>query len=212
MIKGYFLELCSFWDDNDPILNAEIGKCFRSIVNGGLDPTILKEDIKKWDDDGFRKQVTDRVYLQTLLRDSTAVNSLVKGFLGGCRAYEEEFDRINDAIEAIAIREKEKEKEKQEMLKKLGKNEQVAAKSNNNNIDDGSDSDYDTAEATEGGEGKTPSSGVDKTLLGDYQELIKVTKSLMIELTEDARTAALMCAEGLCDGATRLLRIAASNM
>ena len=51
IVKAYFLDLCSFWDDNDPVLNAEIGKCFRSIVNGGLDPTILKKDVKKWEDD-----------------------------------------------------------------------------------------------------------------------------------------------------------------
>lgn len=216
VVRAYFLELCSFWDEKDPVLNAEIGKCFRSIVNGGLDPTILKKDVKKWESDGIRKQVTDRVYLQTLLRDSTAVNSLVRGFLGGCEAYEAEFDRVNAALEAIAIREKEKEKERQDQLKKAAKNGLAAKKSNNN--DEESDSDDDGAGTTGGGgqgEGDkaapSSSSSVDKTLLGDYQELMKVAKCLMMELSEDARTAALMCAEGLCNGATRLLRIAASN-
>ena len=35
--------------------------------------------------------------------------------------------------------------------------------------------------------------GPDKTLMGDYQEFTKIMKCLMMELTEDARTSALMC-------------------
>ena len=89
IIKAYFLELCYFWTEGDPVLNSEVSKCFRSIVNGGVDPTILKGDIQKWKDDGFRKQVTDKIYLQTLLRDSSAVSHLVQGFLSGSSAYED---------------------------------------------------------------------------------------------------------------------------
>ena len=121
IIKAYCLELCYFWADGDPVLNSEITKCFRSIVNGGLDPTILKGDIQKWEDDGFRKQVTDKIYLQTLLRDSTAVSRLVKGFLSSSAAYEMEFKNVNAALAAIAIREAEKEKEKAEYAKKMTK-------------------------------------------------------------------------------------------
>jgi hypothetical protein len=213
-IKAYFLELCAFWDETDPVLNCEIAKCFRSVANGGLDPTILKEDIKAWQIDGFRKQVTDKIYLQTLLRDSTAVSQLVKGFLSGAASYEAEFNSVNAALEAIVLREKEKEKERQDQLRKAQKSGQAVRKSNNADDDD-SDSDEDMPAGGDSESSKAATAagggGVDKTLLGDFQELMRVVKCLMMELTEDQRTAALMCADGIVDGATRLLRIAAAN-
>lgn len=211
IIKAYFLELCYFWTEDDPVLNGEVTKCFRSIVNGGLDPTILKGDIQKWKDDGFRKQVTDKIYLQTLLRDSTAVSHLVKGFLSGSCAYETEFNNVNAALDAIAAREAEREKEKAEFLKKMtksGKHTKDVPTDEDDSDDDlasKSEVQSDTNKATKSG------GGPDKTLMGDYQELMKGTKCLMMELTADTRTSALMCAEGICDGAVRLLCIAAST-
>ena len=86
IIKNYLRGLTLFWSTSttpDQALNSEVIKCFRSITNGGLDPSILKVDIKDklWENDGFRVQVTDKSYLQTQLRESGTVSVLLSQFL-----------------------------------------------------------------------------------------------------------------------------------
>ena len=65
VVRRYFYELTQFWSNDDLLLTAEITKTFRCIVNGGLDPSILKADAKdaQWVSDGFRVQVQDKDYL-----------------------------------------------------------------------------------------------------------------------------------------------------
>ena len=106
-----------------------------------------------------------------------------------------EFDNVNAAVAAIAAREAEKEKEKAEYLKKMaksGENLQGACPLTKTTATRIWELWRRSAEKA-----ATTSGGPDKTLMGDYQELLKITKSLIMELTEDTRTSAIMCADGL---------------
>ncbi len=209
VIKRYFYELSLFWSyevDGVPAeqaQNSEITKCFRCIVNGGLDPAILKADIadQKWQSDGFRVQVTDTIYLQTQLRESGVVAALVTHFLRSAELYEREFDKHSGYLAAVAAIQREKEK----LMKKGAAPASVDM-----------DSDDEPAPAsvaeTSGDEammsvGAPPS----KDLLADFQELLGGMRNLIMELTVDTKTAALMAEKEVGDGLIRLLKIASDN-
>lgn len=215
LIKRYFYELTTFWSydtDGQPaeqVLNSEITKSFRCIVNGGLDPAILKADIAdaKWENDGFRVQVTDAIYLQTQLRESGAITAMVQHFLHSAEQYENEFDKHTAFLEAAAALQREKEK----LMKKGAKPPSTAD-------DDSSDDEPAVssvpADGTADGTDEIAtglSSAPSKELLADFQELLGGMKNLVMELTVDSKTAALMAQEGLGDGAIRLLKIASDN-
>jgi len=211
LIKRYFYELTTFWSyDTDGViaeqaLNSEITKSFRCIVNGGLDPAILKADIAdaKWQNDGFRVQVTDAMYLQTQLRESGAVSALVQHFLHSAGLYEREFDNHTAYLEAVAAIQREKEK----LMKKGAPAPSPSADDSDDEPALSSTPSDGTNEEVAAGLGGAPS----KELLADFQELLGGMRNLVMELTVDSKTAAVMALDGICDGAIRLLKISSAN-
>ena len=79
-IRAYFKEVSKFWLVCEQKSRVEIASALRCIVNGGTDPTILKADVVKWESDGTRTQVTDKLYIQTLLREGLAIDAIVEEF------------------------------------------------------------------------------------------------------------------------------------
>ena len=80
-IKLFYAEIAKFWQDGSMHTRTECARCFRCIVNGGNDPDVLKSDQVEWKSDGFTSQVTDMIFVNTLIRDSGALDSFVAEFL-----------------------------------------------------------------------------------------------------------------------------------
>ena len=84
--------------------------------------------------------------------------------------------------------------------------------------DDSDDEGPASSSSPQAGDGATVTSGEgqltgapSKETLGDFQELLLQARCLMMELTKDVATAALLAEQGMCDGVIRLLRIAATT-
>jgi len=219
MIKDYMKEITLFWVHGDSRRNTEIAKCFRCIVNGGLDPCILKADIVKWTSDGLRVQVAERVYLQTLLRESKTVDVLVDCFLSSASFFEQEYESKNSKSTTSLSPNMSRNPSKV-----MGDTQQQqaaaeAATRRGTSIDDDSDDEMvvgraalsSTLNEDEQPASKSSGGGADaaKASVAEALELTQVMLSLCQELTEDNKTSAEMCARRLCDGCIKLLRIAA---
>ena len=217
IIKEYFFEICKFWLHGDALRNAEITRCFRCQVNGGVDPAVLKADVQRWVSDGLRVQVTDRIYLQTLLRDAGVVDFLVDVFNASADLYKADFVALwGSDIKVKAT---------------------TAGPATGGETAAGYDSDDDNAAAaaaagaaaaatTEGlgggslaeaeslADSSVTVSGLpdaleaSKQALSDAQELTKAGTALMMELTEDSRSACAMCSRGVSIGAMQLFDVA----
>lgn len=94
-IGRYFLDLAFFFKQCDSNLGKEIAKCFRCIVAGGDDPTILKVDRIEWVGDGSKLQITDRQYIQSLLREGKALEVIVSSFLISIDSFMQESNTIS---------------------------------------------------------------------------------------------------------------------
>jgi hypothetical protein len=80
-IRKYYIELARLWEVCDPRTRINIANTFRCIVNGGVDPRILKVDIVPFESYDDRTPMTDKKFIQGLLRDSGVVNTIVGEFL-----------------------------------------------------------------------------------------------------------------------------------
>lgn len=208
-IMAYMLEICMFWVPGDAVRNAEIARCFRCIVNGGVDPTTLKVDLQKWvSEDGLRVQVTDRVYLQKLLRESGAVDFLVDAFNTSSEDYRRDFALANSTIsnnngDSLDSRD----------VAACSRSNSAAAAAAAATDDDDSDNENAGPVApriprasSSVAAGDSPTEAT-KQALANSQELCKALTALCIELTEDSKTACAMCSRRVSDGAVRLLDV-----
>ena len=209
-IMEFMNEICRFWVEGDPIRNAEITKCFRCLVNGGVDPTVLKVDLKQWTSaDGLKVQVTDRVYLQKLLRESGAVDFLVDAFNSSSELYRQEFAFNNSTVvSSDATPNTATEVQAVRNGSGMGKNDDDSDNEDAINMRGGAsikgqdDSSMSSSVAIEDG-----SADAAKQSLSNSQELCKALTALCIELAEDSKTACAMCARKVSDGAVRLLDV-----
>ena len=80
-IRVYFSKLSELWEVADTQAKIKISHCFRCIANGGRDPTILRCDIKEWVPDGYRLKVQDKSFIQKILRETDALDTIVYEFL-----------------------------------------------------------------------------------------------------------------------------------
>lgn len=210
LIKEYFYEICKFWIDGDALRNSEIARCFRCIVNGGLDPTVLKVDIQKWTSDGLRVQVTDRVYLQTLLRDGGVVDLMADYYKSSAELYCEEFHMLWESMPKS--KDPNKAEKSSSMYPEALDSPGAAGDDSDNEGKDGVTGEevsmVDSSYAGSIAMGDLESS---KEALADSQELTKLMTSLMMELCEDAQSAISLCTKVVADGAIKLMNAASKQ-
>lgn len=79
-INTYLMEITYFASIDDVVIKTQVAKCFRFIANGCEDPTILRADRKERVGSDYTQPVTDKLYLQNLIRESRAIEAIVNEF------------------------------------------------------------------------------------------------------------------------------------
>ena len=79
-INTYLMEITYFACIDDVEIKTQVAKCFRFIANGCDDPTILRADRKERVGNDYTHPVTDKLYLQNLIRESRAIEAIVNEF------------------------------------------------------------------------------------------------------------------------------------
>eukprot|EP01041_Mallomonas_annulata_P000888 gene888-1723_t len=208
-IKALYFELSNVWENGTMFIRTECARCFRVIVNGGRDPDILKADYIEWKSDGLTAQVTDISFIQSLIRESGALEAIVREFH---RAADQLTENKTDFFKASAT------------LSKIQTRKNI---SQDDDSDDEMPSTADDAEDMENnnkmstfqqshGSGSYENDLVTQVDIrrGDLsilQELTDVLLDLALRLSADAKNASSMCSLLLCDGATKLLQAAADE-
>ena len=72
-IQAYLLELASFLPLGRLPARVASVQAFRCLANGGVDPTVLAEEVPQHSPKETSMRVTDTIYLQTLIRDCGAI-------------------------------------------------------------------------------------------------------------------------------------------
>ena len=80
VIKEFYREFSLFYNIPDLENAVEMTKSFRCILNGGISPYALKADHIPWESDGYKTQVVDKEFLQTMLREGCALDSIIGEF------------------------------------------------------------------------------------------------------------------------------------
>lgn len=200
-IKQFFLELSSFLPLGCLSLHARAAgvKAFRCIAHGGVDPTVLQEDVPQYSPKDNSLQVTDTIYLQTLIRDCGAVGVISGETNQAYSEYAAKMADLRGTNFAITMA----------TSKLKARRESAAAAS-------GSVSGPGTARSRTGPGGlqhddddeeKSENSADDaslfvqsdalKAITADALEYAEAARSLCLELSVDFKTAALLCQEGL---------------
>ncbi|KAJ1380575.1 hypothetical protein B484DRAFT_32583, partial [Ochromonadaceae sp. CCMP2298] len=79
--KRFFSKFSSLWEVCQPAVQTKLAKALRCVVNGGRDPTVLRALQRDWQPEGMRLRITDQSFLQRVLRESGAVDTIVQQFL-----------------------------------------------------------------------------------------------------------------------------------
>ena len=80
-MKDYYSELALFWDICNFRTKINLASTFRTIVNGGIDPKILRVDVVPYEMEEDRQPVIDKVLNQEILRDCGVVEVIVHQYL-----------------------------------------------------------------------------------------------------------------------------------
>jgi hypothetical protein len=80
-IKRFFSKFSSLWEICTPVNQTKVAKCFRCVVNGGRDPTVLRALQRDWQPEGMRLRITDQSFIQKVLRECGAIDIIVSQFL-----------------------------------------------------------------------------------------------------------------------------------
>lgn len=185
-IKEYFLELASFLPLGSLQARVASVKAFRCIANGGVDPTILQEEVPQYSPKEDSMQVTDTIYIQNLIRDCGAIAIISGETYQAYSEYSSKMAELRETNFAITMA----------TTKRKARRESMAA---NKETAPGAGEDDE--------EDKSVNSVEDSALFGQSDELKAVTAdaldyaegalSLCLELSVDFNTAALLCQEGL---------------
>lgn len=200
LMKRFYKSLSDFWSLStcDTKTRQDIALLFRTVSNGGVDPRILKVDVRHWQPDGEKTQVTDRSFVHMLLRDGGAVEMISREFmetvsalLGDANAKEEaRLIKEQADREAAAIRERQ------------------GLPTPNSQRGPGDDSDSSDDEAPSqppGGMEGAPAAANQGPETQDDQGDLQLTARLLFLLVtelaaESAETAAHLCGLGFCAG------------
>ena len=194
---AYYVEVAKFYSEDDVDIKIELTRCFRCIINGGVDPTILRSEIVLWESDGLRVQVTDKLFIQKLIRDSDALQMISSEFLQNVEKY------YNSASEFALITKKDEKRTNVTQVK-------------SNPYD--SDDDARPSSFVQGSEEtkddkKTNADDQDtiKLKLSKAQELCYIMLDLTIDLSADEKSAVNICKFKVNDAIMRLLKLSATE-
>lgn len=73
-IKRFYSKLSTLWAVSNSTNKIKLGKCFRCIVNGGRDPSILRSMQKEWISEDNRLRITDAGFIQKAFRESGSLH------------------------------------------------------------------------------------------------------------------------------------------
>jgi len=183
-IKEFYREVSCFWDFPDIEISISLSKCFRCILNGGADPYKLRADLVPWESDGTKTQVTDKLFLQDVIREGLAIDKII-----------EDFGRAMNSVSNGMTEFRPSAFNDREGSVDLGN----AAGQYLGNINSMS---------------SAISSSVDSQAVSQssIQEWVLTLLDLSIDLSANDRSAAYMCRHGLCRGAVVFLNeFAAKN-
>ena len=203
-IKKLFLQITKFFEVDINSRKA-VAICFRCIVSGGIDPTALKADAVEWVSDGNTSaQIKDTNYIQTLFRESGAVDEVVLQFQWCVDAYLYELSEFLSASQTVD-----------------GSGSPLRSPGGGNAQDDSDDEGLMsmsqprrfTNSADEGG---SPGAGAGSEDISSYistkkleasilQDLSRAMLDLSLDLANNRENAAHMCKMKLCDSAIKLL-------
>lgn len=79
-IRHYFTTLTQLWQVGDNHIKFKIAKCFRCIIHSGKDPTLVGESSSENANDSAKLHVNDRLLIQKLFRDSSALECMVNEY------------------------------------------------------------------------------------------------------------------------------------
>ena len=194
---SYYVGIAKFWEQDDVDIKIEVTRAFRCIINGGIDPTILRSEIVTWESDGLRVQVTDKAFIQKLIRDCDALQMISTELLINVeKYYYDSVDFSNITMNST----------------KSKPNEQKT---------NAYDSDDDIRPITSSMEGSDETKD-DKKTINDDQEAIKfkISKSqelcyimldLIIDLSADEKSAVNICKFKVNNAIMRLLKLSATE-
>ena len=175
-VENFYSKLSSIWDICDLTSKIKLGNCFRCIANGGIDPNILRCDIKTWVPDGYKQKVTDKQFIQKVFRETVTLEVIVYEFLLSAKTlnYDEVLtSKKNETVNEASIE-----------TKQSSENE------------DGKESDNPSIPLNE------TSKASKASITRDYTQ---VMLDLCLELSLDSKSAFQMCLHQVCDGAIVLL-------
>jgi hypothetical protein len=229
-IVTFYIELAKIWEICDMRTRITLASTFRCIVNGGVDPRILKVDVTPFAPQDDRTPMADKVYIQGLLRESGVTCTIVREFLVSVDLM---CSFAPDAAESMAAPLEVKKK------KDDGVDDEAAPESTQSGSGSGTlprdktgmdeDSDEEAFNNTlaastsivDGGAGAVgePSlADASSALLsktddgaGAASEAGKTFLDLCVELSADIDTCVLMADTSVCVGLIKLLTIAASE-
>ena len=223
-MRAYYSEIASFWEICDARTRINLAGTFRTIVNGGVDPRILKVDIVPYLPEDDRTPVIDKVLNQTLLRDSCVVDVIVKEFLNsvsqlksvvGDAAIDAASYMPTESMVLLGLGDK-KDDEGDNDTKPL------APATNNDDSDDDDEEVFNNqlqaSTSIVDGSGQKdslnePSSAImsktDESAI--YAESVLAFMNLCYEMGEYPESALRMCDEGICFGLTDMLAISAKE-
>jgi hypothetical protein len=182
-MKDFYRELSCFWDFPDIEISISLSRCFRCILNGGSNPYVLRADLVQWESDGTKTQVTDKVFLQDIVRESLAIDKIIEDF---GRAMNSVGEGMTEFRPIASV-------EREDGVGLSGANnslENIAAMSST-----------------------VPSISDSKAVSqSSIQEWVITLLDLCIDLSTNSKSAAYMCRHGLCRGAIIFLNeFAAKN-
>jgi len=108
-IKRFYSKLSTLWAVSNSTNKIKLGKCFRCIVNGGRDPSILRSMQKEWISEDNRLRITDAGFIQKAFRESGSLHIVAAQLIAasdiltyGKASSTDEYDDVLVAREDIA--------------------------------------------------------------------------------------------------------------
>ena len=192
---SYYVETAKFWDEDDVDMKIELTKTFRCIINGGTDPTKLRSEIVLWESDGLRVQVTDKAFIQKLVRDSDALQMISAELLINAENYY--YDATNFSNRT------------------MNSNKPIEQKTSGYDSDDDirppSTSIEGSDETKDNKKTKNDNQEEMKCKLSKSQELCYIMLDLIIDLSADEKSARNICKFKVNDAIMRLLKLSSSE-
>lgn len=189
-IKHYLHELATFLPIGSLAAQTACVKMFRCIANGGFDPSVLSEEVPQSSPKENAMQVTDKIYIQNLIRECGAIAVISSVTYDAFTDYSSKMAELREVNVAIGLA-TAKQKAKAEATE---------------SVDRSNDDDEKSVNSTEESSLQVQSDHL-KASSADALDVASCTLSLCLDLSADIKSAALLCQEGmLCNAMITALK------